>query len=82
MRAQCSYAPSAAVRSRVSASTALACTLPCAAVLVPRPRLHLIRFHGVLAPLSTTSAKLRAQTVPQEPEAPAQEAKPAECEAS
>ena len=38
------------------------------AALVPRPRLHLIRFHGVLAP----NAKLRAQVVPQEPEAPAQ----------
>ena len=48
------------------------------AALVPRPKLHLIRFHGVLAP----NAKLRAQGVPQEPEAPAQEAKPAECEAS
>ena len=48
--------------------------------LVPRPRLHLIRLHGVLAPSSTTSAKLRAQVVPQEPEPPAQEAKPAECE--
>jgi len=30
--------------------------------LVPRPRLHLIRFHGVLAP----NAKLRAMVVPQE----------------
>ena len=30
------------------------------AALVPRPRLHLIRFHGVLAP----NAKLRAQVVP------------------
>jgi len=29
-------------------------------VLVPRPRLHLIRFHGVLAP----HAKLRATIVP------------------
>ena len=48
---------------------------------MPRPRLHLIRFHGVLAPSFTTSAKLRALVVPQEPEAPAQEAKPAECEA-
>jgi hypothetical protein len=48
------------------------------AALVPRPRLHLIRFHGVLAP----NAKLREQVVPQEPEAPAQEAKPAECEAN
>ena len=33
------------------------------AALVPRPRRHLIRFHGVLAP----NAKLRAQVVPQEP---------------
>jgi hypothetical protein len=30
------------------------------AALVPRPRLHLIRFHGVLAP----HAKLRAAIVP------------------
>jgi len=48
------------------------------AALVPRPRLHLIRFHGVLAP----NAKLRALVVPQEPEASASEAKPAECEAN
>ncbi len=48
------------------------------AALVPRPRLHLIRFHGVLAP----KAKLRALVVPQEAKAPAQEAKPAECEAN
>ena len=47
------------------------------AALVPRPRLHLIRFHGVLAP----NAKLRALVVPQEAEAPAQAAPPAECEA-
>jgi hypothetical protein len=51
------------------------------AALVPRPKLHLIRFHGVLAP----NAKLRALVVPQEvpqgPEPAAQEAKPAECEA-
>ena len=33
------------------------------AALVPRPRLHLIRLHGVLAP----NAKLRAQVVPAEP---------------
>ena len=47
------------------------------AALVPRPRLHLIRFHGVLAP----NAKMRALVVPQEVlQAPAQEAKPAECE--
>ncbi len=44
------------------------------AALVPRPRLHLIRLHGVLAP----NAKLRAQVVPQEPEPPAQAAAPAE----
>jgi hypothetical protein len=30
------------------------------AALVPRPRLHLIRFHGVLAP----NAKLRSQIIP------------------
>jgi hypothetical protein len=34
------------------------------AALVPRPRLHLIRFHGVLAP----NAKLRAQVIPAGPE--------------
>jgi hypothetical protein len=33
------------------------------AALVPRPRLHLIRFHGVLVP----NAKLRALVVPQRP---------------
>ena len=51
------------------------------AALVPRPRLHLIRFHGVLAP----NAKLRAQVVPQEPEQPeppTQVTPPAECEAT
>jgi len=48
------------------------------AALVPRPRLHLIRFHGVLAP----NAKLRALVVPQEPERPAQAAPPAQCEAN
>ena len=58
------------------------------AALVPRPRLHLIRFHGVLAPSSITSAELRALVVPQEvpqapePAAPAQEAEPAQCEAN
>ena len=49
------------------------------AALVPRPRLHLIRFHGVLAP----NAKLRALVVPQGPPAQAQvatEAAAAECE--
>jgi len=34
------------------------------AALVPRPRLHLIRFHGVLAP----HAALRAQIVPSKPD--------------
>jgi hypothetical protein len=34
------------------------------AALVPRPRLHLIRFHGVLAP----NAKLRSEIVPGPPE--------------
>ena len=34
------------------------------AALVPRPPLHLIRFHGVLAP----NAKLRSQIVPAPPE--------------
>lgn len=47
------------------------------AALVPRPRLHLIHFRGVLAP----NATLRARVMPQEAEASAQEAKPAECEA-
>jgi hypothetical protein len=38
------------------------------AALVPRPRLHLIRFHGVLAP----NAKLRAKVVPHPADEPAQ----------
>ena len=50
------------------------------AALVPRPRLHLIRFQGVLSP----NAKLRAPVVPQGPpaqEQPATEAAAAaECE--
>ena len=45
-----------------------------------------LREHGVLAPSSITSAKLRALVVPQEvpqaPGRPAQEAKPVECEAN
>ncbi len=45
------------------------------AALVPSPGLHLIRFHGVLAP----NAKLRALVVSQEPEPPAPAA---ECEAT
>ena len=48
------------------------------AALVPRPRLHLIRLHGVLAP----NAKLRAMVVPQGPDEGAEAAKPAECEAN
>ena len=48
------------------------------AALLPRPRLHLIRFHGVLAP----NAKLRALVVPQEAAPPAQAAPPADCKAS
>lgn len=36
--------------------------MPRLAALVPRPRLHLIRFHGVLAP----NAKLRPLVVPKE----------------
>jgi len=48
------------------------------AALVPRPRLHLIRFHGVLAP----NAKLRAMVVPQGPEPAAPATPPAECEAN
>jgi hypothetical protein len=50
------------------------------AALVPRPRLHLIRYHGVLAP----NARLRARVVPQGPHAQAHvatgAAAPAECE--
>ena len=51
------------------------------AALVPRPRLHLICFHGVLAPNAKLPALVVPQEMPKEPEAPAQEAKPAECEA-
>ena len=49
------------------------------AALVPRPRLHLIRFHGVLAP----NATLRALVAPQGPKQPArvtEAATVAECE--
>jgi|JI10StandDraft_1071094.scaffolds.fasta_scaffold479221_1 hypothetical protein len=51
------------------------------AALVPRPRLHLIRFHGVLAPNAKLRALVVPQVVPQESEPAAQQAKPAECEA-
>jgi Putative transposase len=37
--------------------------MQCLAALVPRSRLHLIRFHGVLAP----NAKLRPQIIPSAP---------------
>ena len=46
---------------------------------MPRPRLHLIRFHGVLAP----NAELRPLVVPQEPAETEQTTEPtatAECE--
>jgi len=52
------------------------------AALVPRPRLHLIRFHGVLAPNAKLRAQVVPQVVPQKPEPPAQAAPPAECEAT
>ena len=48
------------------------------AALVPRPRLRLIRFHGVLAP----NARLPALVVPQGMEEGAAAAKPADCQAS
>ena len=40
------------------------------AALVPRPRLHLIRFHGALAP----NARLRAAIVPRTPQKPGADA--------
>ncbi len=43
------------------------CSVSACTLLVPRPRLHLIRFHGVLALYFRTSAKLRALVVPAEP---------------
>ena len=52
------------------------------APLVPRPRLHLIRFHGVLAPNAKLRALVVPQVVPQEPEPPAQVTQPADCEAN
>ena len=68
----------ALANERVQANAAALEFMQRLAALVPRPRLHLIRFHGVLAP----NAKLRAQVVLQEPEPPAQAAPPAECEAT
>ena len=50
------------------------------AALILRPQLHLIRFHGLLAP----NAKLRALVVPQGPAQPAEASEAAaasECEA-
>ena len=52
------------------------------AALVPRPRLHLIRLHGVLAPIARLRALVVSQEVPQVPQTPAQQAKPAACEAN
>ena len=52
------------------------------AALGPRPHLHLIRFHGVLAPNAKLRALVLPQEVPQVPEPAAQEAHPAECEAN
>ena len=52
------------------------------AALVPRPRLHLIRFHGVLTPNAKLRALVVLQEVPHEPEPANQESKPAECEAN
>ena len=49
---------------------------------MPRPRLHLIRFHGVLAPNAKLRALVVPLVVPQEPEPAAQEAKAAEFEAN
>ena len=64
------------------------------AALVPRPRLHLIRFGVRITSLREVSglplrehgvlapnAKLRAQVVPQEPALPTQATPPVECEA-
>jgi len=48
------------------------------AALVPRPRLHLNHFHGVLA----ANATLRAMLVLQGPDEPTNAAQPAECEAN
>jgi len=47
------------------------------AALVPRPRLHLIRFHEVLAP----NARLRAQVVPQGSDQHTKYAQGSPCEA-
>jgi len=49
---------------------------------LPRPRLHLIRFPGVLAPNAKLRALVVPQVVPQEREPPAQAAPPVECEAT
>ena len=52
------------------------------AALVPRPRLHLIRFHGVLAPNAKLRALVVPLVVPQGPEPAAPATPPAECEAN
>ena len=48
------------------------------AALVPRSRLHLIRFHGVLAP----NPKLRAMVVPQGPDERTDTSQAAACEST
>ena len=50
------------------------------AALVPRPRLHLIRFHGVLAHNAKPRALVVPQEVSQEPEPAAQVSMPSACE--
>lgn len=70
--------PSSA-RARPARLSPLECMQRLAA-LVPRPRLHLIRFHGVLAPNAKLRALVVPQMVPQEPQQAAPEEKPAECE--
>ncbi len=52
------------------------------AALVPRPRLHLIEFHGVLAPNPKPRAQVVPQEVSQKPEAPTQAAQPAQGKAN
>ena len=52
------------------------------AALVPRPRLHLIRFHGVLAPQLQLRPSCARWWCRQEPVPAAQPASPTECEAN
>jgi len=50
------------------------------AALVPRPRLHLIRFHGVLAPNAKLRPLLVPQRLPAQAEAGTEAAAAAECD--